>query len=50
MAAARVLVVDDEELILNLATRALSAAGYDVVQASTPHRALELVNQWGGLI
>ncbi len=43
MATARVLIVDDEPPILELAARALGAAGYDVLRASTPARALELV-------
>jgi DNA-binding NtrC family response regulator len=44
MATARVLVVDDEKPILELATRALAAAGYEVSGASTAREALNIVH------
>ena len=37
-----ILVVEDEEAILNVTTRALQELGYQVLTASTPGRALEL--------
>ncbi len=43
MATARVLVVDDESIVLELTARVLGAAGFDVLQASTPRQALEIV-------
>jgi two-component system cell cycle sensor histidine kinase/response regulator CckA len=43
MSSTRVLVVDDEKPILEFAARALGAAGYDVLRASSPSRALEII-------
>ena len=39
--ALRVLVVDDDELVLNVVTRALEEAGFDVMHASDAFRALD---------
>ena len=44
MAAATVLVVDDDKSVLDFATQALGAAGYAVLGATTGRRALEIVN------
>ncbi len=49
MATARVLVVDDEPAILELAGRALDHAGYFVLRASAPHEALEVVRRESGI-
>src|SRR5262245_8622899 len=43
MAAARVLIVDDEELFLTVAMRIISRAGYDVRGVCLPRQALEMV-------
>ncbi len=40
----KILVVDDEEIVRELTVRVLEGAGYDVVSASAPERALELVD------
>ena len=40
----RILVVDDEQIVLELTVRVLERAGYDVVPVSAPERALELVD------
>jgi DNA-binding NtrC family response regulator len=43
MAAARVLVVDDERFVLDVTSRLLSKAGYEVACASNGREALEVV-------
>lgn len=43
MSAARVLVVDDEPIVLNIVSRMLSDAGYEVFSAASPVQALEIV-------
>jgi DNA-binding NtrC family response regulator len=43
VAAARVLVVDDDALMLASVSRMLSRQGYDVLPASGPRQALEIV-------
>jgi DNA-binding NtrC family response regulator len=43
LATARVVIVDDEELFLNATSRILSRAGYEVLPASRPHQALEII-------
>ena len=40
----RILVVDDEPIVLELTVRVLERAGHDVVPVSAPERALELVD------
>lgn len=45
MAAARVLIVDDEELLLNAMSRMLSMAAYEVLSANRPHQALEIIRK-----
>jgi two-component system cell cycle sensor histidine kinase/response regulator CckA len=40
---ASVLVVDDQDVVRDVMRLALESAGYDVVTASTPSRAIELV-------
>jgi two-component system, cell cycle sensor histidine kinase and response regulator CckA len=42
--APRVLVVDDEDIILRFADRALTTAGYEVVEAPDGPEALQLVD------
>jgi CheY-like chemotaxis protein len=42
-AAARVLVVDDDALMLASVSRKLSRQGYDVLPASRPRQALEII-------
>jgi DNA-binding NtrC family response regulator len=43
MASARVLIVDDEPLLLEAYTRTLGRNGYDVLPVSRPSQALEIV-------
>jgi len=43
LATARVLIVDDEPLFLDVLDRTLSRAGYEVLPASGPRRALEII-------
>jgi DNA-binding NtrC family response regulator len=43
VAAARVLIVDDEEFYLDTLSRRLHREGYDVLSASGPREALELI-------
>jgi DNA-binding NtrC family response regulator len=43
VAAARVLIVDDEALYLNALSRRLHREGYDVLSASGPRQALKLI-------
>jgi DNA-binding NtrC family response regulator len=43
VAAARVLIVDDEELYLDALSRRLHREGYDVLSASGPRQALQLI-------
>lgn len=47
LARPRVLVVDDEPLIRLFVTRALKASGYDVIEADSAERALELLRTEG---
>lgn len=42
MGAARILVVDDEPVVLELVSRALSRYGYDVLETPDPLHALEI--------
>lgn len=46
----RILVVEDESAVLNLARRMLQKAGYEVLTAGTPAEALRVVDQHGGAI
>jgi CheY-like chemotaxis protein len=43
MAAARILVVDDDPMVLTYTTRILQARGYEVLPAGHPVKAIELV-------
>ena len=43
MAACRVIVVDDNRVILDVLTRTLSGCGYDVSATTRPHEALNIV-------
>lgn len=43
MATARVLLVDDEDLVLRAVTAMLCSGGFEVVQAAKPDRALEIL-------
>jgi DNA-binding NtrC family response regulator len=43
MATARVVIVDDEELLLNAASRILRAVGYEVLPVEEPHQVLEII-------
>lgn len=43
MAAARILVVDDEPMVLDVFTRVLAARGYDVLAVDGPRQALEVL-------
>lgn len=43
MATARVLIVDDEPAVLRLVSRALVGSGYEVLGATSPGEALNLV-------
>ncbi len=43
MAAARILVVDDEPAVVEFVQRALHKPGFEIVSATSPHRALEIV-------
>jgi CheY-like chemotaxis protein len=45
MSAARVLVVDDDPLVLQTVSHMLSRAGYEVVPAGGPRQALGIVNK-----
>jgi two-component system OmpR family response regulator len=45
MSAARVLVIDDDENVCVLFSRALKAAGYDVGTATTAEEALSLLRE-----
>lgn len=45
MAAARVLVVDDEPAVLDFVHRALNSSGYEVQRASGPREALKIVGR-----
>jgi DNA-binding NtrC family response regulator len=45
--AARVLVVDDDTMVLNAVSRSLRLYGYDVYTASAPKVALEMVPALG---
>jgi signal transduction histidine kinase len=45
----RILVVEDEELIRDLAARVLESKGYDVVEASTAEEALEKLDRDGAV-
>ncbi len=47
---AKILVVDDEETVLNWVGRTLEREGYDVITASSPSRALELIENFGDKI
>jgi DNA-binding response OmpR family regulator len=47
LAPRRVLVVDDEPLIRLFVARALKASGYDVIQADSAERAVELLTTEG---
>ncbi len=47
MAKASILVVDDEPCVLQIVTRVLEGAGYEVAAASGPKQALELVGSQG---
>lgn len=42
MGAARILVVDDEPVVLELVSRALSRHGYDVLETPDPLEAVEI--------
>lgn len=39
----RILIVDDEPLLLELVGKILTAAGYEVTQTVSPHEALRLI-------
>jgi DNA-binding NtrC family response regulator len=43
MGANRVLVVDDEQMVLDVFTRMLATSGYEVLAVGDPHQALEVV-------
>jgi two-component system cell cycle sensor histidine kinase/response regulator CckA len=45
MATARVLVVDDEPLVLSVVSKALATRGYEIHAASSPGQALEAVER-----
>lgn len=45
MATARVLIVDDEPAVVRLVSRTLVSSGYEVLGASTPAEALNLVRR-----
>ena len=45
MATARVLVVDDEPLVLSVVSKALATRGYEIHAASSPGKALEAVER-----
>jgi len=45
-----ILVVDDEILILNLLTLLIESGGYNVITAVTPVDALDIVNNYDGII
>ncbi|HEY7303030.1 MAG TPA: response regulator [Bryobacteraceae bacterium] len=44
MATARVLVVDDDSTLLDVVSRVLTRAGYEVLPANGAHQALEIVS------
>jgi CheY-like chemotaxis protein len=44
---ATVLVVDDQDVVRDVMRLALESAGYDVLTAASPSRALELVREAG---
>ena len=43
MAAERIMIVDDDSLFLEIVTRILSRAGYEVLSAAGPRDALEII-------
>lgn len=45
MATTRLLIVDDEELLLDALSRMLSKAGYEVLAANRPRQALEIIKK-----
>jgi len=45
-----ILVVEDEEIVLQLACEALEALGYSVISASNPEEAMKLVDEYEGAI
>jgi two-component system cell cycle sensor histidine kinase/response regulator CckA len=45
MATARILVVDDEPVVLNVVSKALAARGYEIHAAPSPAKALEAVER-----
>jgi DNA-binding NtrC family response regulator len=47
MAVARVLIVDDEPVLLRAVSKMLTNRGYDVLQANDPRQALETINGEG---
>ena len=47
MAVSRVLIVDDEPVLLRAVSKMLSKYGYDVRQANGPRQALEIINGQG---
>ena len=44
-ATARILVVDDEPVVLSVVSKALAALGYDIHAAASPAKALEAVER-----
>jgi two-component system cell cycle sensor histidine kinase/response regulator CckA len=48
MAKARILVVDDEPVVLSVVAGALTKAGHEVTTAAGPLQALEIVTTRGG--
>ena len=43
MAAAKILIVDDDAMMLGMVYRMLNRRNYDVVSASSPRQAVEIV-------